>query len=662
MSASRPFKMTISLDVLRHLGIGLYSNIPAVLSELVANAWDADATQVDIILDAETPSIQIRDNGHGMSQDDINDKFLTVGYRRRATCPQTPKGRDAMGRKGIGKLAAFSIADTIEVYTADGIAASGFRMNTDAIEACAADPEKPDYFPDPIPPVVQSDSPGTLIRLTKLRKMLSWTGPHLRRRLARRFSVIGPSRGFHVSVDGTPITVADRDYFKDMEFIWHFGEPAQDWDFDNAPSGSGVGIVPAEVVVKSAHGRAPKKHRVRRFIGTVSKPSNLDEVNNAIILSARGRLIHEDMLPEYRQARMYTEYIVGEVVADFLDDNDSDDIVTSGRQRVQQEDARYVAVTETVHAALRRIRDEWTEKRNERGVERAFNYPAVQRWYERMGPDKQRTARRLFGKIEALRIDDPGPKYELYRASMLAFEKMALKDMLSALDDWETHRDFELLARLMSGVDEIEATSYRDIVEGRLRVIQTLRGLLPDALEKALQQHLFDHLWLLHPSWERAACAPRMEETVRAEFAKIDARLTDDEKRGRIDLRFQTVPGRHVIVELKRYGRRVSANDLVAQLRKYRDALEKCLRDQYPTEPLAIECVAVLGSAPTPLDGLETNLKLLDAIGGRYVTYDDLVKQAEASYRDYLDAKAQATDLEGLLAELAGDFGIGAER
>ena len=41
-----------------------------------------------------------------------------------------------------------------------------------------------------------------------------------------------------------------------------------------------------------------------------------------------------------------------------------------------------------------------------------------------------------------------------------------------------------------------------------------------------------------------------MEETVRSEFAKIDAHLTDDEKRGRIDLRFQTVPGRHVIVEL----------------------------------------------------------------------------------------------------------------
>ena len=135
MNEPRPFKMTISLDVLHHLGIGLYSNIPAVLSELVANAWDADATEVEITLDHDTPSIAIRDNGHGMSQSDANEKFLTVGYRRRATHPETPLGRNAMGRKGIGKLAAFSIADTVEVHTADGKTASAFRMDTDAIRA-----------------------------------------------------------------------------------------------------------------------------------------------------------------------------------------------------------------------------------------------------------------------------------------------------------------------------------------------------------------------------------------------------------------------------------------------------------------------------------------------------------------------------------------------
>ena len=459
-------------------------------------------------------------------------------------------------------------------------------------------------------------------------------------------------------MDGEPITVEDRDYFKDMEFIWHFGDPAEDWDFTRAPSGSDTGTVPNWVTIDPDNGGPPVQHRIRGFVGTVKKPSQLDDVNNAIVLSARGRLIHEDMLPEYRQARVYTEYVVGEVVADFLDDTDTDDIVTSGRQRVQQDDPRYLAVKKIVNAALRSIRDDWDRRRKKAGLRRALEYPSVKRWYERMGPDKQKTAKRLFQKLEALRLEEAAPKYELYRASILAFEKLALKDMLSTLDELATHRDFDLLARLMTGVDEIEATSYRDIVEGRLKVIRALRALLPDALEKALQKHLFDHLWLLHPSWERAASAPRMEETVRTEFAKIDAALSDEEKRGRIDIRFQTVPGKHVIVELKRYNVRVKATDLLSQLRKYRDALQKCLREKYPNEPQAIECIAVLGSAPTPVDDPETNRRVLEAIGARYVTYDELVVQAETSYGDYLAARAQAGDLEELLEALADDFGL----
>ncbi len=660
MSDPRPFRMTISLDVLHHLGIGLYSNVPAVLSELVANAWDADATEVAISLDEKTPAIMIRDDGHGMSRADINDKFLTVGYRRRVNRAKTPGGRDAMGRKGIGKLAAFSIAEIVEVHTSDGATASAFRMDTKGIKEAAADPARPDYYPESIEPLGDSATPGTEIRLTRLRKMIKWTGPHLRRRLARRFSVIGPSHGFQVAVNGVAITLADRDYFKDMEFIWHFGGQASDWNFAKAPSGDDSGFVPDDATVDLGTGNPPAQHKVRGFIGTVSKPSHLDEVNNAIVLSARGRLIHEDMLPEFRQARMYTEYLVGEVVADFLDADDGDDIVTSGRQRVQQDDARYGAVKETVEKALKRIRDEWTAKRNARGTRRALDYPSVHEWYERMGPDRKRTAERMFARIEALRVDEPEAKYELYRGSILAFEKLALKDMLSALDDWETHRDFELLARLFAGLDEIEATSYRDIVKGRLTVIAQLRDLLPDARERALQEHLFDHLWLLHPSWERAS-APRMEETVKAEFDRIDAALTDEEKRGRIDLRFQTVPGKHVIVELKRYDRRVSAHDLQGQLRKYRDALRKCLKERYPSQPNAIECVAVLGSAPTPVDDPETNRLVLKAVDARYVTYDELVAQAEASYKDYLQARARAEDLDRLLSQLAHDFGLGDE-
>jgi hypothetical protein len=36
--AARPYSLTLSLNVLDHLGINLYSNVPAVLAEVMANS------------------------------------------------------------------------------------------------------------------------------------------------------------------------------------------------------------------------------------------------------------------------------------------------------------------------------------------------------------------------------------------------------------------------------------------------------------------------------------------------------------------------------------------------------------------------------------------------------------------------------------------------
>ena len=53
------YKMTVDLNVLDHLGINLYSNIAAVLTETVANAWDADAEKVEIRIDPDGQWIEI---------------------------------------------------------------------------------------------------------------------------------------------------------------------------------------------------------------------------------------------------------------------------------------------------------------------------------------------------------------------------------------------------------------------------------------------------------------------------------------------------------------------------------------------------------------------------------------------------------------------------
>jgi hypothetical protein len=73
-----PYEMTLSLNVLHHLGLNLYSSMPAVLSEVVANAWDADAATVTITLDIQASPLQskivIQDDGIGMTLGDVNQR------------------------------------------------------------------------------------------------------------------------------------------------------------------------------------------------------------------------------------------------------------------------------------------------------------------------------------------------------------------------------------------------------------------------------------------------------------------------------------------------------------------------------------------------------------------------------------------------------------
>lgn len=133
---SSTFQISLSLNILNHLGINLYSNIPAVLSEVVANAWDADATEVDIEFDISNELVTVTDNGHGMSVEDLNNKYLCVGYQRRENgeaCSAKFK-RPVMGRKGIGKLSLFSVADTIEVHSVKVGQKSGLTMRLPAIQ------------------------------------------------------------------------------------------------------------------------------------------------------------------------------------------------------------------------------------------------------------------------------------------------------------------------------------------------------------------------------------------------------------------------------------------------------------------------------------------------------------------------------------------------
>ena len=74
---SKDLVMTFDPLTIEHLGVRLYSTLPPVLAELIANSYDADAENVTLSLNDEgsEKEIIIEDDGMGMSFDEINNKF-----------------------------------------------------------------------------------------------------------------------------------------------------------------------------------------------------------------------------------------------------------------------------------------------------------------------------------------------------------------------------------------------------------------------------------------------------------------------------------------------------------------------------------------------------------------------------------------------------------
>lgn len=85
MLDNKVLEISFDLNTIDHLGVKLYSTIPPMIAELVANAWDADATNVEIILkDEDIKSIIVKDNGLGMTfLEEIDEKILIYQKQKR---------------------------------------------------------------------------------------------------------------------------------------------------------------------------------------------------------------------------------------------------------------------------------------------------------------------------------------------------------------------------------------------------------------------------------------------------------------------------------------------------------------------------------------------------------------------------------------------------
>lgn len=190
--------LTITVDKSHILMIGerLYEQSIELIRELVNNAYDADATRVDVTVSEK--EIVVRDNGEGMDIKGLQ-QYFNVGSDKKLMNPMSPRfGRNRIGQFGIGKFASLAAASRFEVTTQKGDFAA--RVVFDKARWI----EGGDSWEIPLTPLKgdKRRGDGTSVRLVELKR--SFKPEDVTQRIAEGVPI--RARDFSVFVNGYRVT------------------------------------------------------------------------------------------------------------------------------------------------------------------------------------------------------------------------------------------------------------------------------------------------------------------------------------------------------------------------------------------------------------------------------------------------------------------------
>ena len=338
------YTMRISRLTVDKLGVKLYDKVSAVLAELIANAYDADAQNVTIHapmgkylagkangqVQDKGFEIKIEDDGAGMTPDEMQAFFLVIGAERR-TDPQrggvsTLFGRKVMGRKGVGKLAPFGICKVMEVISAGGKllkedGKTGHRtshiiLNYDDIIAVGDEPDEP-YQPQVGPKDgTLSEVPGTVISLRDFDYRRVSEIDTLARQIAQRFGI--QSQEWQISLrDNGATSNAHVVGAFDVETMPNTRINFLEKGKVAGPDGADLRDIEAGFTHEDAF------HSVTGWMG-YSKAPYRDELMAGARIYCRGKIAAQSTI--FNQPAGFTgehnirSYLVGELHADWLDE------------------------------------------------------------------------------------------------------------------------------------------------------------------------------------------------------------------------------------------------------------------------------------------------------------------------------------------------------
>lgn len=397
------FTFELSLSVLNHLGRNLYRSFITVLGEAVSNAWDAEARNVWIEIDKDGGSFVIKDDGDGMTAADFQEKFLKIGYsKRKASGDRSKGGRPFIGRKGIGKLALLSCADSIAVMSRvkGGSWVGGVIENAGLDKAILEDLKPSEYRLLPLRAELlrkysTGHEQGTIICFSGVKGGIRHTAEHLKKIVALYFRFSLLDGNFNIIIDGQRVTHLDlKSLSESTEFLWTLG------DHKDPYVDEGLTAVKEQKALGGMTGTAG-------FIASVAKPRDLSIVGTGervgVDLFVNGRLRERDVLRHIPTARVAESYLYGQLHVNGLDSTDTDRF-TSSREGVVAGDPQFQQFLKDLRTAIEQVITDWDAWRRKHRKDGDPDDKSISK--------KERKSRELFNAVAEDYVPPPRAEHK----------------------------------------------------------------------------------------------------------------------------------------------------------------------------------------------------------------------------------------------------------
>lgn len=353
----KKYELNIDPRILELLGPNLYTNIYYVLAELIANAYDADASNVYIFSNKD--DIRVEDDGHGMSYNDGEiTQYLHVAAVSRTNESDSytrKRKRLKIGRKGVGKLAALSVSENVDILTVANGEKSGFVLSRR--------PEKGNR----LKAIAEEDiaferikEHGTAIVMRSPQYRLHKTLGAAKRNLLKIFPLVDSAFRIHL-IRGTETEIIDdfeSNVMKELCTLITLGKGFSSLStlipdpFPERRSELVSAYLTKKIPVHMADNNG-KEHEysldIEGWIGTYKstrgrKVEMTDFPDNFISLFAHKKMGEFNILPVVGQNKLNEVYVVGQLHVDLFELSELPDMALSNRQGYKTDDPRYEAV------------------------------------------------------------------------------------------------------------------------------------------------------------------------------------------------------------------------------------------------------------------------------------------------------------------------------